>query len=116
MRRRTGRTGLGLLAALALLLVPVATTIAAPPDANPGHPAARVAPVDHHGGLLHSLAPNPVGARRGAHERIPAPAVLATSSAGPAATPARAVVTGSRDASTTDLPSSSRPRAPPAVV
>jgi hypothetical protein len=113
MRRRVG---LALLAALALLLAPVAATVIAPLHATTGHRAARIAPVDHHGTLAHTAAPNRVRVRRGVHHRTADAAVLAASRAEPAVTFAGAIVGRAGGASSSGLPCSSRPRAPPVVV
>lgn len=110
------RVALALFTALALLAAPTAATALARTDASDAHPAAGHA-VEHR----HATVAGVVGAARTGHDgRTPHPygsslAVLA-GLVGTAAASTRAGLFAVSPSSAGELPSSSRPRAPPAVV
>jgi hypothetical protein len=109
------RTVAGLLTTLALLVAPASAGAVASPPPVEGHSAARVTVVDHHAPLVHAAASSTKQERRSAHHTSWSPAFVGgTVGVAPAATRARLETSGA--SFVTDLRSSARPRAPPAVV
>jgi len=116
MGRRGLRPLVGLLAALALLVVPGAATAAAQHAGADGHDPARVTAVDRHATVAHVVARVSSGReRRSPHHSSSSHAILG-GAAGVAPGVARTDLVTTATSAPGDLPSSSRPRAPPAVV
>jgi hypothetical protein len=110
-----GRRCLGLLAALALLVAPGVALASAPLTTSETHSAAHVT-VDQHRVLAHVAArPSSGREQRSQHQSGSTVAILGRASA---ITPgaARLQLAASRVDAAGERPSSSRPRAPPAVV
>jgi hypothetical protein len=111
-----GRRCLGLLAALALLVVPSTASAAAAHAQTDDHAPARVTVADRHTNAAHVVArPSSGRDRRSPHHSSSSSAVLGAG-ADVALRASRADVLSATTSATHDLPSSSRPRAPPAVV
>jgi hypothetical protein len=110
-----GRRCLGLLAALALLVAPGVALASTPLVASARHSAAH-ATADQHRVLAHVAArPSSGRERRSDHQSVSTGAILGrASSITPGA--ARLQLAAARAATAGERSSSSRPRAPPAVV
>jgi hypothetical protein len=110
-----GRRCLGLLAALALLVAPGVALANAPLTASEAHPAAHVT-ADQHRVLAHVAGqPSSGRERRSEHPSGSTVAILGRASAITPGT-ARLQLAAARAATAGERSSSSRPRAPPAVV